>query len=826
MIDQGAQYTDEQLEKLTQKIEKIYKDAADEIQKKLDEFQSKFSAKNDKYLKMVDDGKISYEEYSNWLDGQIFQGEQWQAKKDQAIKMIYYANDEAAKILNNSTISVFAENANWSHYQMESGEGVNFGFGLYDAHAVTNLIKNDPQVLPKWKVNEKKDYKWNSKKVDNAITQGIIQGEKLSQITDRLVNALSAQNRNTMLTFARTAMTGAQNAGRYQGQQDAKELGINISKVWMATLDDHTRASHQALDGEEQKVGDKWHPFKFSNGCRYPGDPLGPPHEVYNCRCTLVSNIADYPTEYKRYDNIDGVPIENMTYSEWKLAKMVENGEPLDVGETLDKNILDVLDKYKDPKDFAWNSTYEEEQLILKELGVKYSDPEYEKKLQELYAKLPEYKANAQKLADYEALKKQKEEEAQLKLQEEAFKQAQEKLDDLMKQVDQLGADKVFSGIWKDDVTYADWEAKKDSIQAKEDYYQKQIEKYEQLKAQDPDNAFYDSMLHKMEDHLSELKEFEAHGEEYSKLLEEVKDAKQEVKDLTPEPDGSFSKDAWDKETKDKAHEYGRYELDEADRYHREYLDKMWNNLSREEKYAVWEYTRNSNPMNKSLSGYHDDWYRRSYIGPENTDWGHEDSWRLIPDAFSEFGVNGHVDYKQAITDLTLALDKSSLPEGCWLVRGSDRGGLAGLIEGDLFSFNEAKNIIDGGLEEMRRAFIGQPFQNHSFMSTGIATGTGFGGGVSYRIYAPAGTHGMYVEPQSYFGDTINGAELYTVGKPYSSVGGEAEILLQRGMTFRITDIRMEGGGLVVEMEVIDQPNYFKHGDEDTFNNGQTRHKK
>lgn len=321
MTDYGAEYTDKELEKMEKKIKQIYSEAEKDIQKKMNEFNQAFKAKEAVHLQELKDGKITQADFDAWKRGQVFQGQQWQSKKDQISGILYNANKEAANIINGGTVDTFAENANWSHYEMEHTQGVNFGFGLYDAHTVTNLVKNDPQVLPKWKVNEKKDYEWNGKKVDNAITQGIIQGERLDQIAERISTALSANNRNTMLTFARTAMTGAQNAGRFQGLMDAKELDIDVVKVWMATLDDHTRASHQEIDGEEQKVGDKWHPFKFSNGCRYPGDPMGPPHEVYNCRCTLVSDIKDYPSKFKRYDNINGVPVDQMTYKEWKEAK-------------------------------------------------------------------------------------------------------------------------------------------------------------------------------------------------------------------------------------------------------------------------------------------------------------------------------------------------------------------------------------------------------------------------------------------------------------------------------------------------------------------------
>lgn len=362
MADQGAAYTDKELEKMEKKIKQIYSEAEKDIQQKLADWGKKFKEKNDALWEQVENGTLEYDDYSHWMDGQLFQAEQWESKRDQIIGVIQNANKEAAKILNGGTISVFAENANWSHYQMEKTQGVNFGFGLYDAQTVTNLIKNDPQILPKWKINEKKDYVWNAKKVNNSITQGIIQGEKLDQIADRLATSLSSNNRNTMLTFARTTMTGAQNAGRYQSQQDAKELGINIVKVWMATLDNHTRVSHQKLDGEEQKVGDKWHPFKFSNGCRYPGDPLGPPHEVYNCRCTLVSDVKDYPSEFNRYDNIAGKPIKNMSYKEWKEAKetkapIVENTKPVSVEPIVND---DLVTEEPDDDDWDWVDDFDD----------------------------------------------------------------------------------------------------------------------------------------------------------------------------------------------------------------------------------------------------------------------------------------------------------------------------------------------------------------------------------------------------------------------------------------------------------------------------------
>lgn len=51
-------------------------------------------------------------------------------------------------------------------------------------------------------------------------------------------------------------------------------------------------------------------------------------------------------------------------------------------------------------------------------------------------------------------------------------------------------------------------------------------------------------------------------------------------------------------------------------------------------------------------------------------------------------------------------------------------------------------------------------------------------------------------------------------------------MILQRGTEFRITKIDYNHGDYTVEMEIVNQPNYFKYGDEDTYNNGLTRHSK
>lgn len=987
MADLGATYTDAALKDLEKQLKSVYNSAYKDILKKQKDFNAAYAKKEAKYQSQLDAGQITQSQFDSWKKGQVFQGKQWQAKKKQILDTLYSSNEIATKMINGQTTNVFAFNASYQAFDLEHKAGVNFGFSPYDSATVTNLIKNNPKLLPEWKINQPKDYKWNEKKLNRQISLGIIEGESLDKIAKRLCNNLSTQNFNHMRTFARTAMTGAQNAGRDLSLQAAADKGIALKKEWMCTLDGHTRINHRILDGQKKPL-DK--PFEADGmKIRYPGDPEAHPSMIYNCRCTMVADLEDYPATYDRYDNVDGKPIKNMTYDEWADAKSAGkdiNPTPLTFTHK-HKSPEDLMDLfankkmsnvYKEIKNFnvtEGNKFYKELQQMgkpsevwqqytagtlpaaqaekidkmlkayadkagLLEKPINLADQFLDKKMSNVYASIKSVNVTEgnkfykelqqmgkpsevwQKYLNGELTDKQKESiekylkkyfdkdgklldaasdmakaaEKQVKdlfakdamdlpddLSVDVFKvflndnpskswlsqwdnykngtlpkDLSDKVDDLLtkyakdhgmikdtvkktaktigdidnledaekalkkiqKEVDKLpGFDKTFKGIWKDDVTYADYEVKKASIAAKKKYYNDEIAK--------ADANGWDSKSKKLKGLLDDLEEFEKNGEAYSKKLKTLEEAKKTVKKFSPATaTGTFDPSVYSDSAKKAAKSFS--DRNTADKFHREHLDEVWDNLTNEEKYGVWEYTRNSNPMNKSLSGYHDTWDRRDYIGPDKTVWGHEDSWRSLPSAFKKYGENGHCTYHKVVTDTTKAIEKSSLPDSCYLVRGSDKGGFAGMIENGPLSFDQAKRLLDSGdVKSIKKALENQVIQNHAFTSTGIARGTGFSGDVAYTIYAPKGTKAVYAEPQSYFGNTVgSSAKLYKKGQSYSSVGGEAEVILQRGTKFRITNIEKKGRTLQVHMEVIEQPDYFKFGDEDTFNSGKTRHKK
>ena len=408
----------------------------------------------------------------------------------------------------------------------------------------------------------------------------------------------------------------------------------------------------------------------------------------------------------------------------------------------------------------------------------------------------------------------------------------QAEIDAIKKDMDAIGKDEHFlDGHWKiyGNKKVEDYPDIKKGVTAAKKSLKNEIDQYSNPYYKD--KAWAQANLADAKKNLKNLEEYEAAGKKYAKLLKDKQKVEAKMDALKPQPvptfKGNFPQDAFTPERKSKAKSFtDRYE---ADRLWRKSLDEQWDDLSDYEKYSVWKYTENSNPLNKPLSGYTDSWGRHAFKGLGNVPWGYEDNWRTLGSKFKGlFGKDsvGHVDHKKVVQNLTKAIDKMSLAEDAWFVRGSDRGGLAGLLEGDLFSFDEAMRILNtGDTKAMEKAFKGQVFTNHAYTSTGIARGTGFGGDVRYKIYAPKGTHAVYAEPASYYGHTISGEELYKKGKYAGGVGGEAEMIFQRGTQFRVTGIKKVGGSIEIEMEVVGQPDYFKTGLEETFNGGKTIHK-
>ena len=313
--DRGTEYTDQAYESLLRRFNRVYRQAQREIVQKLDAHTKRLNAVDEQKRAQLAAGKISKTSYDAWLRGQVYAGQLWHDKLQSVTSTLLDANRQANAMIEGERRAVFGENATFQAYLLEHGAGMDLSFTLYDSATVTRLIKEQPNLLPRREVDADKDQAWNQKKIANAITQGIIQGESIPEISQRIARDTGHANNAAMTRYARTAMTGAQNAGRLEVMRESQDMGIKVKKVWIATLDNRTRPAHQDLDGQVQDVNE---PFDSILGpIMYPGDPNADEANTWNCRCTLGYDYEEYPSSGPRRDNESGEEIEDMTYDEW-----------------------------------------------------------------------------------------------------------------------------------------------------------------------------------------------------------------------------------------------------------------------------------------------------------------------------------------------------------------------------------------------------------------------------------------------------------------------------------------------------------------------------
>ena len=212
---------------LKKQIEHTYAQAASDVTKKANDYFKAFEKKDKAKRALVDAGTLSKEDYAKWRKGQILVGKRWTEMRDVLAKDLTNADKIAMSILNGYLPEAYATGHNYGTFLVEKGSRINTSYSLYNREAVERLVKSDPRLLPvtKWEINAPADMRWNQRHITQQITQGILQGESLPQVAKRLEKVVGMDERAAFRN-ARTALTGAQNAGRIE-HSNGKGMACN-----------------------------------------------------------------------------------------------------------------------------------------------------------------------------------------------------------------------------------------------------------------------------------------------------------------------------------------------------------------------------------------------------------------------------------------------------------------------------------------------------------------------------------------------------------------------------------------------------------------------
>ena len=367
-------------------------------------------------------------------------------------------------------------------------------------------------------------------------------------------------------------------------------------------------------------------------------------------------------------------------------------------------------------------------------------------------------------------------------------------LDDQLKQIDDemdtlkelmKQEDKTYSGIWKDSVTLADWESKKESIPKKIQYYEEQLAK----------TAGDGAAVAKWQGFIDMTNEFDAKGQAYKAHIDKMAQLKlqrqsihKQMVDLGLVEDSAFSEER-------KANAWRFKTSAEADKKFRDVCGRVWREATQAQKDGIYGYTQSSGAWNRPLSGFEKPWSKGG------SGW-EKKFYKGVGNVWIDFEGKG-----SAIRRMTEIIEKSTYDHDAWLVRGCDYNAMD-----SFFGMSESK-LRSLTTEQMREQLVGMSNRISSFVSTGTAAGTGFSSKpVAMEIYAPAGSEMMYAEPFSAFSGATNYSKHGWDGKKkQNKFGYESEMILQRGGYYTVTDAyKGSDGKMHIVMELHPEQGYDK----------------
>lgn len=312
MADLAHEETDRIIAELEKRIRREYKQAVSEVQDKLSDYLRRFEIKDEKWQLQVANGKKTAEEYRAWREAQIMAGNRWEALKDSLANDLHNANAIARDIIQGKYADVYAVNFNYATYLIEKGGSVDTAFTLYNRDAVYRILKDNPDLLPPPGDGLAKDILWQKQQLQSVTLQAIVQGESIPNIAKRIANTIGETNHAATIRYARTAITGSQNAGRLNAFERAEKLGVKMKKEWIATLDNRTRHEHRLLDGQQKDVDE---PFEVEGRkIRFPGDIEADADLIWNCRCTMVSVVSGWEDKSGKLRDLSEIG----DYDEWE----------------------------------------------------------------------------------------------------------------------------------------------------------------------------------------------------------------------------------------------------------------------------------------------------------------------------------------------------------------------------------------------------------------------------------------------------------------------------------------------------------------------------
>lgn len=196
--------------------------------------------------------------------------------------------------------------------------------------------------------------------------------------------------------------------------------------------------------------------------------------------------------------------------------------------------------------------------------------------------------------------------------------------------------------------------------------------------------------------------------------------------------------------------------VDDADNRLRQYTERIWATLTKEERIILTKYTQTYSYLNEPLRG------------------------------ISYYGVRAREEFEHDLPILTRAIEKFAMPQNTVVRRGVS---------------NFTIDSLGYDLGNLKK---GDVFVDKGFLSTAVHRHKGFSESYNLVIVVPKGAKGVYAEPFSHYTDYHKFDYDYGViwdGKSVEKINSEMEWIGQRGCQFKV----LKKQGKTIYLQVIGQ---------------------
>lgn len=303
--DYMSRKMDRDLEQLEEKITALYVNATNQVTSRFYDYAKKIGPELEYLRLQLENGLITETEYYLLIRSKILNTKLYKAAITLFTNMLVNADVAAMALVRGELPYVIASSFNFVQslgWAAADEAGLSVGtFQIFNVDAVQKLIKDNPRLLPH--VDLPADKLWNKDRINNTITQAIMQGHDMPTIAKKL-QEVANMDENAAMRTARTAYTYAENLGRDEAYQKLKAQGIPVKKMWSAILDKRTRETHRLLNGTYANDDDMFGEGILDVLLKCPADPNGEPQEIYNCRCRESIVFPDSLVDHSNDDDI------------------------------------------------------------------------------------------------------------------------------------------------------------------------------------------------------------------------------------------------------------------------------------------------------------------------------------------------------------------------------------------------------------------------------------------------------------------------------------------------------------------------------------------